>query len=1783
MILEKRVSCFLLGTGSVLGLFTCQAAIAQPIVPAADGTNTQVSIEGDQFDIDGGQLSGDGANLFHSFQEFGLDAEQTANFLSQPEIQNILGRVNGGNASFINGLLQVTGGNSNLYLINPSGILFGPDAQLNLPANFTAATATGVGFENGWFDLTTTAYSELTGIPELLGFDGAALGGLVNAGDLAVAEGQTLSLLGGTVVNTGEIEAPGGNIVVAAIASPEDGSAIVRLSPVDGILSLDVQAEALVAAGTPEALSLPQLITGGGLVESATGLTVNETGVAVLSGSGVQIADEAGTAIVSGQLAVAGNIGGDVQVTGDRVGLVAANIDASGINGGGTALIGGYFQGQGVLPTAQQTYVSGDAAIDVSSAEAGNAGTAIVWADDATQFYGTVDAQGGQTSGDGGFVEISGANQLAFDGDVLLDAPNGTSGSLLLDPQIIQIVAGAGGANDAEVTGDNAIFAADGGGATFTISEQALESLSGSVTLEATEIIAIDNLSDNVLSFQAASGDTVTFRALTPVSSGGNLQFDSLEPTTIETNGGNIVIDVDQFTGEELIGQEITSPSIISDGGDITITSATTITTIQLIDSSSSTGSAGDVTLEADIQVGSAGNARIDEVNASSTSTTPGNADGGNITVSTDPDIGQALFIEEVNTSSVSGNAGDIEYFSGGSIRGGALTLSFDASTQSTDPQAQAGNITLTALGQEVGNISVIEDLEVIRATSNSGLGGNLTLRADEIDFQRNGTDPDPSLSGIDFGDPPPLDIEGQVRFEPISSGQDILVGGSGFLGDPGPDTLHISAFELNTFSDRRNSEGGFNRAGGGVFVATDGDGTIEFASTLQEQPLFIDVTIEGGDQSVIIGPDQATDYIILGTGSGIIGGFGSDIDDDGIQDTSLRFTNVGTIQAGAEDDALVFLNDDATFEGSFDGGGGNNVLDFSGTPVASTVFPDGVSNTNVDGYTQDLSVDLTADPAVTLVSDPSFVIVEGQVANITGVVGGSGNDIILGDDNNNQLGGGPGNDIIDGLGGNDFIDIERDASFELLVGTTADNELRIDTGNDGTFEETDQISNVEVARLIGGDGNNTFTIGADSWQGPLVLLDGGDGNDTYNIGIDGVGTGSIIVGDTGATGTDTLTVVGSDSDDVFALEVAASPNPGGFDPNPLSGLSLPEDSALLARLDEDVTAFSTDELSLLDTIDILDTLDELNPDPAPLPGGPAYKVSRVSLAAETAAFSGIENLGFDGAEGSDAYTPTLGATSAENLLNITINDSGTTGQDSLTVSGNEFSNNFEITLATDVTSDSVLTFETPNFAIGPEIINFSGLEEVALDGAADTAPSSTGDTFTLSLGSPSSITLDIADSGAADEGIDTLIINGTAAADTFEVGSSSINLLETGEQVPYSGIDALSLEAGAGVDTITVTEAVQFGFGLDIDAGTDGGNIAVNADIAVGSDLATLLATEVAPGITLATINGAIDTSGGALSTTTTTVASGAVTLSATGDIATGNITTTSTTEPSGGVVIETPGNIDTSGGAIDASSANSTSGGVTLTAGSSVTTSAITASGTGIETDDGVPSGVIAITAETGNISTTGAALTTASSNGRGAPIDLQAVGSIATGDLVTTGQTGGGAVTLEGTTVQANSVNTQGTIVAGGDIEITTSQLQVPGTFVDNNGIVASISAVGATEGGTITLTFPEETTFTVGDSTLNGTTGAITSDSAILPITVIEEDFQLGSIQIGIPTIPDFVLAQDFQTLIEDPTQQAPLPLICLLSSNLRSEAGIELLPDLQEGNPFCPQKHKASAE
>ena len=326
----KRLLAFL----PLVGAIASSSAFAQSIVPEAigtgTGTGTIVTPNGNQIDISGGQLSGDGVNLFHGFAEFGLDSGQIANFQSNPAIRNILARISGGNASIINGLIQVSGGNSNLFLMNPAGIVFGSEARLNVPGSFAATTATGIGFGNNWFEAVgTNEYAALMGEPTAFDFSLANPGAIVNFGELAVGEGNNLTLLGGTVLSDGTLRAPGGNISIAAIS----GERRIRISQPGHLLSLDIERTNSTSIQEPiSPLSLPQLLTGGN-DSHATGVQINNDGTVELTGSGMQV--NSGDVAISGSLDTssltgdAGNIllaASNNIVTGELMATSAINI-----------------------------------------------------------------------------------------------------------------------------------------------------------------------------------------------------------------------------------------------------------------------------------------------------------------------------------------------------------------------------------------------------------------------------------------------------------------------------------------------------------------------------------------------------------------------------------------------------------------------------------------------------------------------------------------------------------------------------------------------------------------------------------------------------------------------------------------------------------------------------------------------------------------------------------------------------------------------------------------------------------------------------------------------------------------------------------------------------------------------------------------------------------------------------------------------------------------------------------------------------------------------------------------------------------------------------------------------------------------------------------------------------------------------------------------------------------------------------------------------------------------
>jgi filamentous hemagglutinin family protein len=207
-----------------IGLFGLNVAPLRAQQVSADGTlNTLVSSQNNlDFTIVNGTRSGQ--NLFHSFREFSIPKDGSAIFdlKSSPDIVNIFSRVTSDRASNINGTIQTIGGNRpNVFLLNPNGILFGPQAKLDVGGSFLATTAQGIQFDNGvvFSNLATTNTLLNVRVPVgiQMGFNpaGIQVTGLGHAvvsqgsqapyrrnmstSDLRVQPGNTLALLGGEI------------------------------------------------------------------------------------------------------------------------------------------------------------------------------------------------------------------------------------------------------------------------------------------------------------------------------------------------------------------------------------------------------------------------------------------------------------------------------------------------------------------------------------------------------------------------------------------------------------------------------------------------------------------------------------------------------------------------------------------------------------------------------------------------------------------------------------------------------------------------------------------------------------------------------------------------------------------------------------------------------------------------------------------------------------------------------------------------------------------------------------------------------------------------------------------------------------------------------------------------------------------------------------------------------------------------------------------------------------------------------------------------------------------------------------------------------------------------------------------------------------------------------------------------------------------------------------------------------------------------------------------------
>jgi len=216
--------------------------------------NSIITPNGSAFKIDGGTTAGN--NLFHSFQEFGVATGKEAFFNNATTIDNIITRVTGGNISNIDGLIRANG-SANLFLLNPNGIIFGPNARLDIGGSFLGSTANSLRFEDGSFYSATEANAPpLLTVKVPLGLQvGSNPAPITVRGPghqiefdlvkvefikanrpvgLEVPPGQTLALVGGDIIlDGGNLTAPDGRIETWSVRNTEvslDTSSTLQLS-----------------------------------------------------------------------------------------------------------------------------------------------------------------------------------------------------------------------------------------------------------------------------------------------------------------------------------------------------------------------------------------------------------------------------------------------------------------------------------------------------------------------------------------------------------------------------------------------------------------------------------------------------------------------------------------------------------------------------------------------------------------------------------------------------------------------------------------------------------------------------------------------------------------------------------------------------------------------------------------------------------------------------------------------------------------------------------------------------------------------------------------------------------------------------------------------------------------------------------------------------------------------------------------------------------------------------------------------------------------------------------------------------------------------------------------------------------------------------------------------------------------------------------------------------------------------------------------------------------------
>ncbi|MBW4630398.1 MAG: filamentous hemagglutinin N-terminal domain-containing protein [Iphinoe sp. HA4291-MV1] len=222
------ITYWLLSGGVLVYLLTTKPCAAQIVPDATLPNNSIVPPNCSNCEITGGTTVGN--NLFHSFKQFSIPTGGTAYFNNALTVENIISRVTGKSISNIDGLIRANG-RSNLFLLNPNGIIFGPNASLNIGGSFLASTASSLKFADGTeFSASSPQTTPLLTISVPIGLQyGGNAGSIQNQSQaknssgqvvgLLVQPGKTLALVGGHVrLDGGSLQAANGRVELGGLA-----------------------------------------------------------------------------------------------------------------------------------------------------------------------------------------------------------------------------------------------------------------------------------------------------------------------------------------------------------------------------------------------------------------------------------------------------------------------------------------------------------------------------------------------------------------------------------------------------------------------------------------------------------------------------------------------------------------------------------------------------------------------------------------------------------------------------------------------------------------------------------------------------------------------------------------------------------------------------------------------------------------------------------------------------------------------------------------------------------------------------------------------------------------------------------------------------------------------------------------------------------------------------------------------------------------------------------------------------------------------------------------------------------------------------------------------------------------------------------------------------------------------------------------------------------------------------------------------------------------------------